>query len=276
MAFRPHGRAEVNPERPRAFGCCDLCGFLYNLHTLRWKFDFAGPMLQNFRILVCDTCYDTPQPQRKPVIVPPDPLPVANARPEFYTADETDYRVTQDGRIRITQDGQDRVVQSSQWNSFPTLTATGDGSTATVTFSSTVIIPVGTKITVTGINPASYNGSYVVTASSGGSVSFANTTTTSQSIAGSLIVPALSGLACQNSFPTLTTTGTGTIATLTYSGPAIPIGTTITVAGITPTGYNGSYVVTASSQGSVSFANTTTASQTIAGAIIVPALPGVI
>jgi hypothetical protein len=192
MAWRYTGKAEVNPQRPRAFGICDRCGFLYNLHNLRWQFDFAGPMLQNFRILVCDTCYDTPQPQRKPVIIPPDPLPVANARPEFYTANETDYRVTQDNLIRITQDGEDRVVQSSQWNSFPTLTATGNGSTATVTFTGPTI-PVGTQITITGINPASYNGSYVVTASSSGSVSFANTTTTSQSISGTLIVPALSG-----------------------------------------------------------------------------------
>jgi len=39
------------------------------------------------------------------------------------------------------------------------------------------------------------------------------------------------------------------------------------VSGITPSGYNGTYTVTASSNGSVSYANTTTGAQTVAGTI---------
>jgi len=69
---------------------------------------------------------------------------------------------------------------------------------------------------------------------------------------------------------TLSATGTGTTATLTFSTPNTPIytvGTQITVSGVTPTGYNGTYTVTASSSGSVSYANTTTGSQTVAGTI---------
>lgn len=53
--------------------------------------------------------------------------------------------------------------------------------------------------------------------------------------------------------------GTGAIATLTYydiDTPVYTVGTTITVTGMNPSGYNGSHVVVASSPGSVSFAST--------------------
>ena len=67
--------------------------------------------------------------------------------------------------------------------------------------------------------------------------------------------------------------GTGTVATLTYATPNTPVytvGTQITVSGVTPAGYNGTYTVTASSNGSVSYANTTTGAQTVAGTISSP------
>jgi len=69
---------------------------------------------------------------------------------------------------------------------------------------------------------------------------------------------------------TLSATGTGSTATLTFATPNTPVytvGTQITVSGITPSGYNGTYTVTASSNGSVSYANTTTGAQTVAGTI---------
>jgi hypothetical protein len=84
MAYRPHGRAQVNPTAPRAFGRCDRCGFIYNHGDLRFQFDYRGPRLTNLRFLVCETCYDTPQPQLKPIMVTQDPLPVINMRPEDY------------------------------------------------------------------------------------------------------------------------------------------------------------------------------------------------
>ena len=54
----------------------------------------------------------------------------------------------------------------------------------------------------------------------------------------------------------------------------VAVGDRITVAGITPTGYNGTYIVTAvsnTSPFSVSYANTTTAAQTVAGTVSVDA-----
>ena len=84
MAYRPHGRANVNPSSPRAFARCDRCGFIYNQVNLKFQYDFRGPRLQNLRFLVCDTCYDKPQAQLKPIILTEDPLPILNARPEDY------------------------------------------------------------------------------------------------------------------------------------------------------------------------------------------------
>jgi hypothetical protein len=51
--------------------------------------------------------------------------------------------------------------------------------------------------------------------------------------------------------------------TLTYAGAYVfPVGSTIIVSGVTPIGYNGTYVVTTSAAGSVSFANATTGAAT--------------
>jgi hypothetical protein len=75
-------------------------------------------------------------------------------------------------------------------------------------------------------------------------------------------------------FAQLTTTGasgTGATATITFnpsSTAPFPIGALVIVQGVTPTGYNtppGGAVVTASTSSSVSYANTTTGAQTVAG-----------
>jgi hypothetical protein len=69
------------------------------------------------------------------------------------------------------------------------------------------------------------------------------------------------------SYATTGTSGTGTTATITYSGIAFGVGTSIGVFGVTPTGYNGVYTVTASAANTVSYANTTTGSQSVAGTV---------
>lgn len=64
--------------------------------------------------------------------------------------------------------------------------------------------------------------------------------------------------------------GTGTVATLTYAAvdtPVYKVGATITVTGMTPSQYNGSFVVLSCSPGTVSFASTATGSLTTAGVI---------
>lgn len=89
MTYRYHGRADVNPVSPRSFGICDRCSFLYNLEDLHWQKQFAGVGVVNLEILVCRTCLDVMQPQLQTLILPPDPAPVFNARPEYYALDET-------------------------------------------------------------------------------------------------------------------------------------------------------------------------------------------
>jgi hypothetical protein len=71
------------------------------------------------------------------------------------------------------------------------------------------------------------------------------------------------------SVATTAATGTGSVATLTFAAQtiAIPVGTTIVVAGVTPLGYNGTFVVTASTTTTVSYANSTTAAQSVAGTV---------
>lgn len=77
----------------------------YNLVDLQWQFQYAGPNLQNIRLLVCRNCYDTPQPQLKPRILPPDPVPVLNARPEYFAIDNHEFIATDTGTILATDDG---------------------------------------------------------------------------------------------------------------------------------------------------------------------------
>lgn len=75
-------------------------------------------------------------------------------------------------------------------------------------------------------------------------------------------------ITCGYTVATTGASGTGTAATITFGGSYVyPVGATITVAGVTPTGYNATAVVTASSAGSVTYANTTTGAQTIAGTV---------
>lgn len=112
MAWRPHGQAVVNPNHPVSFAVCDRCSRWHNIDALTWQFQWAGPNLQNLRLLVCQSCNDVPQPQLKPRIIPPDPMPTLNARPEPFLIDDYDYRVTEDGDIRVTEDDVPRVGEN--------------------------------------------------------------------------------------------------------------------------------------------------------------------
>jgi hypothetical protein len=125
--MRPHGRrALVDPENPRAFGVCDRCGQWVNHCNLQWQWDYRGNSLANLRILVCEICLDEPNPQLKPRIIGPDPLPIINARPETFFIDETDFRTTQGnttdpdtgipvpgGDTRVTETNATRVPQQT-------------------------------------------------------------------------------------------------------------------------------------------------------------------
>lgn len=148
--MRPHGRASVSTTNPRAFGICDRCGFLYNHKELQWQFDYRGAALMNLRILVCDNCLDVPQNQLRNLIIPADPTPIMNARVQDYATAENNSRLTSD-QVLVP------------------ISATGDGVTATLTLKVPLTmapITVGSTIVVSGMEPAGYNGTFIVSASS--------------------------------------------------------------------------------------------------------------
>lgn len=169
--------------------------------------------------------------------------------------------------------------------------ASGNGSTVTLIYTGPQTFKVNYGITVTGMNPSAYNGNYIVTASTSTSVSFASTTTSSF-VSGGLIYGAggtlnviTNNIVTDITPQTLTNnvavnfstfgpqtitgaSGTGTTATLTFAGPeTIPVGYTIIVSGVTPTAYNGTYIVTASSSTSVSYSSTSNAAFVSGGTV---------
>lgn len=83
--MRPHGHARADRHKPRAWGICDKCGFLYNKHDLQWQYEWAGARTQNTNMLVCDRCLDDLQEQLRVIVLPADPTPIVNPRPENYT-----------------------------------------------------------------------------------------------------------------------------------------------------------------------------------------------
>lgn len=121
------GRARTSATSPQAHAICDRCGFRYNFVDLQWQYDWRGASLQNLRILVCNTCLDTPQEQLRAIVVPADPVPIVNARVQDFTVAETNNRFTSGqntvdpttnipvigGDNRITQDDNDRVTQQT-------------------------------------------------------------------------------------------------------------------------------------------------------------------
>ncbi len=246
---------------------------------------------------------------------------------------------------------------------------TGSGTTATMDFTGPYTFPTDSTITVEGVTPLGYNGTYLVTGSTTTSVSYGNVTTGSVTVFGAVsnfgavpefttasgssivtvtlsnhgytagrefavLVPVTVGgitlavgnyvvLAAPSTFEftiqalslatstasvfqnsglaefeyfvgigpspnsgayglgnygegpygtsaqtvTSLSTSTGTV-TLGFAGPYLfPVGAQITVAGMTPSGYNGTYTVTASTTTSVSYVNATTGAVTVYGTV---------
>jgi len=85
--MRPHGRATINQRSPRALAICDRCGAMYNHNQLQWQYQWVATKLQNIYRLVCPSCLDVPQEQLRTIVLPADPVPIMNARPENYVQD---------------------------------------------------------------------------------------------------------------------------------------------------------------------------------------------
>lgn len=87
--MRPHPRrARTNPNSPRAWGTSDRNGMISNHQNLVWQWDWAGRTMINKRVLVSPDELDKPQRQLGTIVLPPDPVPILNARVEPYAIDE--------------------------------------------------------------------------------------------------------------------------------------------------------------------------------------------
>ena len=102
MSWRSHPtRTKVDPENPRAWATCDRSGFQVQHDEMLWQLQWAGTQIVNERFLVHPDFWDEPQRQLGSLILPPDPPPIMNARPENYLIDEiVSTRVMMDGSIR--------------------------------------------------------------------------------------------------------------------------------------------------------------------------------
>ncbi len=86
--MRPHGRAKVNANSPRAFAVSDRTGFWYNNEDLIEQAYYSGPNLVGTGLLMPARELDKPNEQLRTIVLGPDPIPVLNARTENFQVDE--------------------------------------------------------------------------------------------------------------------------------------------------------------------------------------------
>jgi hypothetical protein len=156
---------------------------------------------------------------------------------------------TSSGGWITTDNGADIGIISDFYNAVGgnniVLGGSGNGTTATLNLFSGPYA-VGQLITVNGVTPSGFNGSYIVTASTSTSVSYANTTTGSVVTSG-----ALGYINRATQINTTSGTSASHTATINYAGSlqVISAGQTVTLSGIVPSGYNGNYTVLTASAG---------------------------
>jgi len=117
-------QGRVSTKRGAA-AICDRCGGVWNHRDLSWQVEWRGAVLQNIRLLVCKSCYDTPNEQLRAITLPADPVPIANARVQDFDDAASDYRAVSaptvldpktgipipSTTLRTTVDGQNRVTK---------------------------------------------------------------------------------------------------------------------------------------------------------------------
>lgn len=143
-----HGRAIVNPSSLDASAICDRCGFRYNHSKLNWQYQWGGETLINLKLLVCDVCLDVPQEQFRTIILPADPVPVQDARPENFASIEASSRQTMENQYRTTEHDNLRATQQTgtinQLDNEPGASPYPDSTPPTLPYQNTQIPNTGT------------------------------------------------------------------------------------------------------------------------------------
>lgn len=105
MAHRPKPKYASKDPHQGPWTTCDRCGFIWSGTSMRFQYDYmGGPTPQYLGVLVCPRCEDDLMYQRKLLILPPDPEPFRNTRPEPYEVDEAGPTQQLAAVIQATQD----------------------------------------------------------------------------------------------------------------------------------------------------------------------------
>lgn len=81
MSYTPKGKhVHIDSSAPEALGICDYTGFPFMKKDLVKQMEYRGNALVWTGLLVGRPYADKPNPQLKPPIYPPDPVPVQMAR----------------------------------------------------------------------------------------------------------------------------------------------------------------------------------------------------
>lgn len=133
------------------------------------------------------------------------------------------------------------------------LSGSANGTIATINVSDSSYFAPNTSVVISGVSPSNFNGTFNVLTASPGQLTYALAYTGTINTSGQL--GTLYRITNLNITGGSTVNGSK-ISTVTFT-PAItvPVGATVTIAGCTPTGYNGTWTVTASSAGSISYNN---------------------
>lgn len=160
----------------------------------------------------------------------------------------------------------DNFVITGTTSASATTTGTVNNGKARYVYSFGVgAIPAGTGYGIGGYGRGGYGSGTAVTPATGDPISAIDWTLDNW---GELLI------ACPITTPIILTTtsasGTGATGTLNFSQTyTADIGEVIVVSGVSPSSWNGTYIVTGSTSSSVSFATAVTAAQTVAGTITV-------
>lgn len=113
MSYRPQPKYASSDATLGPWTTCDRCGLLDNQSRMQFQYDFLGGSVpQSTGLLVCSRCLNGLRYQAQLIIIPPDPPPLFNLRPENYTVDETNWLTTQDGDIIQTVDTSEPYITS--------------------------------------------------------------------------------------------------------------------------------------------------------------------
>jgi hypothetical protein len=113
--MRKHPKyARVDSNSPRGWATCMRSGFVGQEQDLIEQVEWRGLKLMPTGIRALAPYIDKPQRQLGTIILSPDPVGLANARPEQYPIDEVWPRLLQGGQPRYLQRSEcSRSLQSN-------------------------------------------------------------------------------------------------------------------------------------------------------------------